>query len=212
MELKNWYFRKHEEHVTAVGNVYNSRKFPNGLEIHTSPIESLHINLQDKCLEIVTSSGSNYKAVFAEISNEPEHIKITGDSLDVLKTSGDFIEEALFLKEKEELEFIKVLEKELLTGDFYIELTQTAISKAYFKYDKVYKVSAYCHTGMFQDSYLYGIAGVVDFRHYEFGFDGFSTYYMSDTIKRLVVKNVHISPMQIDGVFYPAGQTTVTCI
>lgn len=212
MELKDWYFNKHKEHVIAAGNVYNSSIFPDGIKIHTSPITSLNFNLRDKCLEIITHSGSNYKAVFAEISDEPEHIKITSNSLKVLKASGDFMDEALFLKERSEQEFRETLDKELLNGDFYIEITETAIRKAYFKYDKVYKVNSYCHVGMFQNSYLYCIGGIIDFRHYEFNFDGFSTYHISDTIKRLVVKNVHTAPLQIDGIFYPAGQTTITCL
>lgn len=213
MELKNWYLRKIGENVVAVGNVYNNSRFPDGMDITTSRIVSFNVNLQDKCLEIVTYSGSHYKAVFTEISYKVENIKITRASLGFLKTSSDFIGEAVFLAKKKEQEFVKILDKELLNGDFYIELSESAINRAYFKYnDKVRKVHGYCHVGTFADSYLYRISGVVDFRHYEFGFNGFSTYHMSDTIKRLVVKNTHTQPMQIDNVIYPAGQTTITCV
>lgn len=213
MELKNWYLRQYGEAVVAVGNVYNNSRFPDGMNITTSRIVSLNVNLQDKCLEIITYSGSHYKAVFTEISYKIEDVKITRASLRLLKTSSNFIGEAIFLAKKKEQEFAKVLDKELLNGDFYIELSETAINKAYFKYDdKVYKVHGYCHVGMLTDSYLYHISGVVDFRHYEFGFNGFSTYHISDTIKRLVVKNIRIQQMQIDGVIYPAGQTTITCV
>lgn len=181
MELKNWYLRQYGEAVVAVGNVYNNDRFPDGMNITTSRIVPLNVNLQDKCLEIITYSGSHYKAVF--------------------------------LAKKKKQEFAKALDKELLNGDFYIELSEAAINKACFKYDdKVYKIRCCCHVGMFTDSYLYRISGVVDFHHYEFAFNGFSTYHISDTIKRLVVKNTHILPMQIDNVIYPAGQTTITCV
>lgn len=161
MELKNWYLRKIGENVVAIGNVYNNSRFPDGMNITTSRIMSLNVNLQDKCLEIVTYSGSRYKAAFAEISYESENIKITRASLRLLKTSSDFIGEAVFLAKKKEQEFVKILDKELLNGDFYIELSATAVCKAYFKYDDdLYKVPIQCHVGIFVDSYLYRIMGV----------------------------------------------------
>lgn len=213
MELKNWYLRQYGKIVVAAGNVYNNSKFPDGMNITTSRIVSLNVNLQDKCLEIITYSGSHYKAAFAEISCKTEEIKITRASLQILKTPGAFVDEAVVLAKKTWQNFAKALDRELLNGDFYIELSESAINRAYFKYnDKVRKVHGYCHVGTFADSYLYRISGVVDFRHYEFGFNGFSTYHMSDTIMRLVVKNTHTQPMQIDGVAYPAGQTTITCV
>lgn len=213
MELKNWYLIKLGEVVAASGDVYNNRRFPDGMGITTSRIVSLNVNLQGRCLEIITYSGSHYKAVFAEISCETEELKLTRDSLQFLNIPSAFVDEAVVLAEKTWQDVAKVLDKELLDGDFYIELSAAAITSACFKYDgKVYKVHGYCHSGMFADSYLFRIAGIVDFRHYEFGYNGITAYHMSDTIKRLVVKNIHTSPLQIDGVVYPAGQTTVTCI
>lgn len=213
MELKNWYLRQYGEVVVGVGDVYNNKKFPDGMNITTSRIESLNVNMQDKCLEIVTHSGSHYKAAFAEISCDPEDLKITRASLWSLKTSSDFVNEAVVLAKKTWKDFAKALDKELLNGDFYMELSSVSISNTYFKYkDKVLKVRGYCHVGMFVDSFLYRIPGVVDFRHYEFDFNGTTTYHISDTIKRLVVKNIHTQPVQIDNVVYPAGQTTITCI
>ena len=65
--------------------------------------------------------------------------------------------------------------------------------------------------GMFKDSYLYQLSGIVDFRHYEFIGGSVNTYHMSDSIKRLVVNNIGSRPVTIDNVVYKHG-VTVTCV
>lgn len=64
-----------------------------------------------------------------------------------------------------------------------------------------------CHGGMFVDSYIYRQSGIVDFRHYQFGYRFFETYYMSDSIKRVVVNNVSGVVMRIDNEEYKTGIT-----
>lgn len=91
-------------------------------------------------------------------------------------------------------------------GDLFIELGAGGILNVYFKYsDKVHRISSQIHMGMFQDSYLYRLSGVVDFRHYAFVGGSVNTYHMSDSIKRLVVNNIGSRPVTIDNVVYKHG-------
>ena len=102
--------------------------------------------------------------------------------------------------------FVTWLEKEIFNGDLFIELGAGGILNVHFKYeDKVYRISSQIHMGMFSDSYLYRLSGVVDFRHYAFVGGSVNTYHMSDSIKRLVVNNIGSRPVTIDNVVYKHG-------
>lgn len=100
------------------------------------------------------------------------------------------------------------IEEYLVNGDLYLEVTEDFVRKVYFKYlDGAIRLQPMCHGGMFVDSYIYRQSGIVDFRHYQFGYRSFETYYMSDSIKRLVVNNVSGVVMRIDNEEYKTGIT-----
>lgn len=125
---------------------------------------------------------------------------------------ASFLDKAFVLAKEKNKTLVSSLEQNLVNGDLYLQLGAGGIEKVYFKYEeKVQKVSCRVHSGMFTDSYLYTILGVVDFRHYEFIGNSVDTYHMSDSIKRLVVNNVGAVPVTIDHKVYKIGQT-VTCV
>ena len=82
---------------------------------------------------------------------------------------ASFLDKAFVLAKEKNKTLVSSLEQNLVNGDLYLQLGAGGIEKVYFKYEeKVQKVSCRVHSGMFTDSYLYTILGVVDFRHYEF--------------------------------------------
>lgn len=208
MELRNWYLHLHNDLILAWGDVYDSPRFSEGYSIHTSWIEDYEMT--DSALTVITHSGSHYEMNFSEINHT--HDSSTREALKVLNISDDFLNKEYKRVKSKNNAFFKDLNKELINGDLFLELRDNCFGRVCFKYNnKLYNLHCLCHVGMFADSYLYRIYGVVDFRHYEFEFNSVTTYHISDTVKRLVVKNTHTSPIQIDGVCYPAGQTTVSC-
>lgn len=123
-----------------------------------------------------------------------------------LKVSRAFVDEAIKLAHEKESSFVTWLEKEIFNGDLFIEIGAGGILNVYFKYtDKVHRISSQIHMGMFRESYLYRLSGVVDFRHYAFVGGSVNTYHMSDSIKRLVVNNIGSRPVTIDNVVYKHG-------
>lgn len=210
MELRNWYLSIYNNDlVLARGDVYDSPRFPEGYFIRTSRIEDYEMT--DTALIVTTHSGSHYEMNFSELNHTQD--SSTREALKVLKISDDFLNKVYMKVKPKDNTFFKDLNKELINGDLFLELRDNCFGRVCFKYNnKLYNLHCYCHVGTFADSYLYRISGVVDFRHYEFGFNSVTTYRISDTVKRLVVKNTHTFPIQIDGVDYPAGQTTVSCV
>ena len=87
----------------------------------------------------------------------------------ILKVSRAFADEAIKLAHEKGSSFVVWLEKEIFNGDLFIEIGAGGIFNVHFKYeDKVHRLSNQRHMGMFMDSYLYQLSGIVDFRHYEF--------------------------------------------
>lgn len=208
MSLTEWYLEKWDNFSIIWGRVNNHPKLENGALIHTSPIKEAVLNEKEKCLNFLTNSGSNYTVSFDEIDEKPESVEKTKISLQNLNLSISFLEEAVWLSQQKEKAFQKELSEELLNGDLYLEVGESCIIKAYFKYnDELFRLNGRCHSGMFKDSYLYTKGGIVDFRHYEFGWRSFNTYHISDTVERLAVNNISGVVMLIDGKEYPVGKT-----
>lgn len=210
--LKEWYLEQRGNANCLRGSVNGHPKLEDGAFIHTSPIKQAVIEADHKCLKVVTASGSNYTVAFEDIDFRPEFIEMTENCLQNLNVSTNFIEEAVILSRQKEETFQKLLDRELSNGDLYLEVGESSLIKVYFKYqDEILRLHGRCHIGMFADSYLYMKTGVVDFRHYEFGWRSFKTYHMSDTIQRLVINNMSGDVMLIDEKEYPVGKT-ITCV
>ena len=134
------------------------------------------------------------------------------DNLERMNVFSLVVDEAIKLAHEKESSLVIKLESELSNGDLYLELGAGGIISVHFKYlDGVHRVSSRCHSGLFVDSYLYCLSGVVDFRHYAFCGGQVNTYHMSDSIKRLVVNNIGGKPVTIDKKVYESG-TTITCV
>lgn len=212
MRLKRWYLSFVDNKVFAWGEVFDSPKFASGIFIHTSFIEYVKVDDENKQLVFHTKSGSDYIAVYEDIIVDDDIMKNLKASWGYLNISPAILDEALALANKK-IEFIKeTLNKDLENSDLYIEIQGGRLTNLHFKYmDIVHKLNCRVHVGMIEDSYLYTIPGIVDFRHYEYGFNTVTTYSISDSIKRLVVNNLDDEVLKIDGIEYPSGKT-ITCV
>ncbi len=111
-------------------------------------------------------------------------------------------------EEKEEIVKERLV-NQLINGDLYLEVNSNGFEGVYFKYnDKVFRLRCSVHSGMFSNSHLYKLSGVVDFRHYEFRCRYVRTYHFSNTIKRMVVNNISSVEITIDNKSYPVGIST----
>lgn len=212
ISLREWYLESFGNSNILWGIVSGHPKLEDGMFVHTSLIQQTVMDADNKCLQFVTASGSNYAVAFDDIDYNPESVEKTKACLQKLNISASFIEESVVLSKRKERAFKKSLASELLNGDLYLELSECSIVRAYFKYnDEVLRLYGRCHSGMFTDSYLYTKGGIVDFRHFQFGWRSVNTYHISDTIQRLVVNNISGVVMNIDNREYPVGKN-ITCV
>lgn len=212
-KLMKWHIEEIMESFVVGGVVANdSERFLAGTSIITSMIDTVKVDEANKAFIFHTMSGSDYLCSFEDIRISARFAEFSKDNLERMNVSRAIVDEAIKLAHEKEGSFVVRLEKELLSGDLYLELGAGGIISVHFKYlDGVHRISSRIHSGMFVDSYLYCISGVVDFRHYAFCGGTVSTYHMSDSIKRLVVSNIGSRPVTIDKKVYESG-TTITCV
>ena len=212
-KLMKWHVEEIMESFVVGGFVANdSEKFLAGSFILTSMIDTIKVDKPNKLFIIHTMSGSDYACLFEDIRISARFAEFSKDNLERMNISSDFIDEAIKLAHEKESFLVIKLESELLSGDLYLELGAGGIISVHFKYlDGVHRISSRVHSGMFVDSYLYCLSGVVDFRHYAFCGGQVNTYHMSDSIKRLVVNNIGSKLVTIDKKVYESG-TTITCV
>ena len=212
-KLAKWHVEEIMESFVLGGfPASDSERFLAGSSILTSMIDTVEVDELNKAFIFHTMSGSEYLCSFRDIRISVRFAEFSKDSLERMNISSDIIEEAIKLANEKESSLVTKLESELLSGDLYIELGAGGIISVHFKYlDGVHRISSRCHLGMFVDSYLYVLSGVVDFRHYAFCGGQVNTYHMSDSIKRLVVNNIGSRPVTIDKKVYESG-TTITCV
>lgn len=208
--LTNWYLENYDDYNLAWGFVHNSKKFPEGSFIHTSNIKEIKVDEMNRCLIIETLSKSIYTAMFEDMKQDEEFILETET---VLKKHGylDVVEQIKMISKEKEEKVRQELDKELEDGDLYIELNASDIENMYFKYNQtIYAVKQHTHTGMFQDTFIYLIPKIVDFRHYEFGYRRFNTYKISSSIKRIIVNNRSGNEFTIDDTKCKIGKSIIT--
>lgn len=212
-KLLKWHVEEIMESFVVGGFVANdSEKFLAGSFILTSMIDTIKVDEPNKLFIIHTMSGSDYACSFEDIRISARFAEFSKDNLVRMNVSRAIVDKAIKLAHERERSLVARLEKELLSGDLYLEVGAGGILSVHFKYlDGIYRISSRCHSGMFVDSYLYCISGVVDFRHYAFCGGQVNTYHMSDSIKRLVVNNIGSRPVTVDKKVYESG-TSITCV
>lgn len=212
-KLMKWHIEEIMESFVVGGFVANdSEKFLAGSFILTSMIDTIKVDEPNKLFIIHTMSGSDYACLFEDIRISARFAEFSKDNLVRMNISRVVVDEAIKLAHEKESSLITKLESELLSGDLYLELGAGGIISIHFKYlDGVHRISSQVHSGMFVDSYLYCLSGVVDFRHYAFCGGQVNTYHMSDSIKRLVVNNIGSKSVTIDKKVYESG-ITITCV
>jgi hypothetical protein len=206
-KLAKWHVEEMLENFVLGGfPVKDDDRFLACSSILTSMIDNVEVDEPNKAFIFHTMSGSEYLCPFEDIRWTSRFAEFSKDNLERLKVSRGFVDEAIKLAHEKESSFVTWLEKEIFNGDLFIEIGAGGILNVHFKYeDKVYRISSQIHMGMFSDSYLYRLSGVVDFRHYAFVGGSVNTYHMSDSIKRLVVNNIGSRPVTIDNVVYKHG-------
>lgn len=212
-KLTKWYIDETTESFGLGGfAASDSERFLTGTYVFTSQIETVEVDESGKNFIFHTMSGSEYVCSFEDIEWTSEFAEDSRDNLERLHISRAFTDEAIKLAGEKENALVERLGNEFSNGDLYLEMGAGGIIDVHFKYmDVVHRISCRVNVGMFQNSYLYCLLDVVDFRHFEFSGGSVDTYHMSDSIKRLVVDNIGSSPVTIDHKVYESG-ITVTCI
>lgn len=212
-KLAKWHVEEIMENFVLGGfTVKDDDRFLACSSILTSMIDTVEVDEANKAFIFHTMSGSEYLCSFEDIRISARFAEFSKDNLERMNVVSSVVDEAINLAHEKESSLVARLEKELCSGDLYLELGAGGIVSVHFKHtDGVHRISSRCHSGMFVDSYLYTLAGVVDFRHYAFTNGEVSTYHMSDSIKRLVVNNIGSRPVTIDKKVYESG-TTITCV
>lgn len=212
-KLMKWHIEEIMENFVLNGFIISDdERFLAGTFVITSMIDTVEVDESNKAFIFHTMSGSEYLCLFEDIRISARFAEFSKDNLVRMKVSRAIVDEAIKLAHEKESSLVTKLESELLSGDLYLELGAGGIISVHFKYlDGVHRVSSRIHSGMFVDSYLYTIGGVVDFRHYAFCNGQVNTYHMSDSIKRLIVNNIGSRPVTIDKKVYESG-TTITCV
>lgn len=213
IKLAKWHVEEIMENFVLGGfPVKDDDRFLACSSILTSMIDTVEVDEPNKAFIFHTMSGSEYLCPFEDIRWTDRFAEFSKDNLVRLKVVPHFVDEAIKLAHEKESSFVTWLEKEIFNGDLFIEIGAGGILNVHFKYeDKVHRLSSQRHMGMFKDSYLYQLSGVVDFRHFEFFGCSVSTYHMSDSIKRLVVNNIGSRPVTVDNIVYKHG-VTVTLV
>lgn len=206
-KLAKWHVEEILENFVLGGfPVKDDDRFLACSSILTSMIDTVEVDEPNKAFIFHTMSGSEYLCPFEDIRWTDRFAEFSKDNLERLKVVPHFVDEAIKLAHEKESSFVAWLEKEIFNGDLFIEIGAGGILNVHFKYeDKVHRLSNQIHMGMFKDSYLYQLSGIVDFRHYEFIGGSVNTYHMSDSIKRLVVNNIGSRPVTIGNVVYRHG-------
>ena len=212
-KLAKWHVEEILENFVLGGfTVKDDDRFLACSSILISMIDTVEVDEPNKAFVFHTMSGSEYLCSFEDIRITQRFAEFSKDNLERLKVVSHFVDEAIKLAHEKESFLVTKLESELSNGDLYLELGAGGIISVHFKYlDGVHRISSREHLGMFVDSYLYCLSGVVDFRHYAFCGGQVNTYHMSDSIKRLVVNNIGGKPVTIDKKVYESG-TTITCV
>ena len=212
-KLAKWHVEEILENFVLGGfTVKDDDRFLACSSILISMIDTVEVDEPNKAFIFHTMSGSEYLCPFEDIRWTDRFAEFSKDNLERLKVVSHFVDEAIKLAHEKESFLVTKLESELSNGDLYLELGAGGIISVHFKYlDGVHRISSREHLGMFVDSYLYCLSGVVDFRHYAFCGGQVNTYHMSDSIKRLVVNNIGGKPVTIDKKVYESG-TTITCV
>lgn len=190
--LSNWRF----DGDCLWGICQGHDKLADGTYIHTSQV--VEFEPHEEYLDAHTYSGTHYRMqaneVFLDFLDETkEYLELANVNTSFL---ADAIEKVELLNKQKEADVEKILEE----NDLYLEFVGMYMKYGYFKKDGIlHKLDCLCHVGMFQDSYLIRMPGVVDVRYFD-KWCGIDFYHVSDGINNIHFKHVGEMPFGISGI------------
>ncbi len=196
-ETKNTIYRCPLSYINAKNPIYsNNEEFLERIIKENSGDDILEKIMKTEA-EISLHKLKDYK--YNEETNsydklrDPEYSEFTKYIIELAIEGQKEIETNI---QKEENRMIGIIEENNWDNCIYIEVTNinSGDKIAYKVKDADGKeakgvVYSHIHSGMFQDSILYGEYNTLDFRYFP-NFSGMSTYHWSDNIKTVYIKNL----------------------
>lgn len=194
--------------VIAQGKAFGNPRFPEGHGIHTSPI--LSCSFTPYAMTVSTFSGSLYELRYAQINAEAP---LDENLLRRLGAGGKTIRALRSRVQKQKMIRRREIDGRLGRSELYLELKGCeSVAAAVFKDENgtLHTIEPWCHSGMFQDSWLICKAGVVDFRLFPHMLS-WEPYHVSDNIERVHIRNLSDLALSLQTRHYsatlPAGET-----
>lgn len=177
----------------AMGICIGHKKLADGTYVHTSPI--VRIEACEEGLDIYTLSGTHYRCKTEEVDLDfLEQIK---EKLLARNIVIEFLDNAKELAEQAKKELAEDVQKRIGENDLYIELIGIFVKNAFFKKNgELIPIECCTHIGMFQDSYLMIVPGIVDVRYFDKAF-GIDFYHVSDGVNEIYIKYIGELPFEV---------------
>ena len=211
MYLKEWFIYQKSDKYVARGYVENHPRFFDGEWIRTSWIERIFYDERSNAIRIITHSKHMYVLSIDEITDSKEWLDDTKYSLQKLGISAD-----LYLRwicrslRKHKKELLSKMEN----NDLYIEIGYEDLKHVYFKHNnELMKL-----TGRYrfiekdgEDYFLieYNLPEIVQFEHYEISGMKMEIYYISDSVRRIIISNNTKYEFEVDDKKYPIGNSII---
>lgn len=217
--LRNWHLRRFAAHGVVLGHP----RLPDGMHVHTSPIQEMVLLEEEDSLVLETASGNLYclegrdiARPFRLVFENSDTLKETQRCLDCFGVSPECAARFQLLREAAEQETLRQAERELAPGELLLETAGTFVLRALFRTEEgeTRAVEPTIHSGMFQDSVLVTDweGGRVDFRYFPI-WDRLEPYHTSDGLTAIHLRNLGRTDLKFGSerapVLCPAGETTV---
>lgn len=189
--LYDWYLMSHQDMSMAKGIVYGhpKSKLPDGMFIHTSPIQEMVA--EEGGLVLLTFTGSRYFLRPEEI--DLNHGEDTASTLALFGIGAGFAEDCLRARREADARLPEEEGRLAEPGELLLTTMGTGVIRALFRAADGTPVSVkpFIHAGMFQDSVLITDweGGTVDFRYFPRG-ERMEPYHVSDGLRTVKVRNL----------------------
>lgn len=213
LRLYNWFLTKSDGWNNAWGIVEGHDRLYDGLFVHTSELQSIDLDEENKCLILLTYSQNRYYLYFKDICLD--RIEETKEVLGVFHIPDSSLSECDALKKKDTEQLIEKADSVLGFNEL---LLSVLLKRAFYKDEEgvVNELGVDTHVGTFQDSVLVldYENHKVDFRYFPRGFseDVIEPYHWSDGLNAVVIENNTRNKIKFIGtskhIYCPSGELT----